>query len=195
MQFGMAGHVMRKTDGRWSNALLNWNEGKTQGHNTTTLYWEHDIEVWIKKIFPDDHSTWQQLAKNADQWTKWRDEYAEDWPSSHSRTTSHNDTTVTRALDGHSDTYHTSHKNTTSRSSQRQVQNKPPYQCPPEQEDDKEPTKIAPIDRVLQRKNYDKDNQKGCPHSRLIPLPGGRRRITIVLNPARQAAQEAEANH
>ena len=169
---------MRKTDGRWSNALLRWNEGKTQGHNTTTLYWEHDIEVWIKKIFPDDHSTWPQLAKNADQWTKWRNEYVEDWPSSQ-----------------HSDTYHTSHKNITSHSSQRQVQNKLPYQCPPEQEDDKEPTKIAPIDRVLQSKHYDKDNQKGCPHSRLIPLPGGRRRITIVLNPSRQAAQEAEANH
>ena len=80
-QFGMAGHVMRKKDGRWSNALLKWNEGKAQGHNTTTLYWEHDIEVWIKQRFPDDHRTWQQFTINAEQWTKLRNEYAEDWPN------------------------------------------------------------------------------------------------------------------
>ena len=80
-QFGMAGHVIRKKDGRWSNALLRWNEGKAQGHNTTTLYWEHDIEVWIKQRFPDDHRTWQQLALNVEQWTKLRNQYAEDWPN------------------------------------------------------------------------------------------------------------------
>ena len=77
----MAGHVMRKIDGRWSNALLKWNEGKAQGHNTATLYWEHDIEVWIKRRFPDDHRTWQQFTINAEQWTKLRNEYAEDWPN------------------------------------------------------------------------------------------------------------------
>ena len=42
-------------------------EGRAQGHNTTTLYWEHDIEVWIKQRFPDDHRTWQQFALNAEQ--------------------------------------------------------------------------------------------------------------------------------
>ena len=80
-QFGMAGHVIRKKDGRWSNALLRWNDGKVQGHNTTTLYWEHDIEVWIKQRFPDDHRTWQQFALNVEQWTKLRNQYAEDWPN------------------------------------------------------------------------------------------------------------------
>ena len=65
-QFGMAGHVIRQTDGRWSNALLNWYDGKPVGKNTTNLYWEHDIEAWIKKRFPGDHSTWQQLAKDPD---------------------------------------------------------------------------------------------------------------------------------
>ena len=77
----MAGHVIRKKDGRWSNALLMWNEGKAQGHNTITLYWEHDIEVWIKRRFPDDHRTWQQFALNVEQWAKLRNQYAEDWPS------------------------------------------------------------------------------------------------------------------
>ena len=80
-QFGMAGHVIRKTDGRWSNALINWYEGKLVCKNTTNQYWEHDIEAWIKKRFPGDHSTWQQLAKDPDKWTKWRDEYAADWPN------------------------------------------------------------------------------------------------------------------
>ena len=54
-QFGMAGHVIRKKDGRWSNALLKWYEGKTPGHNITTLQWEHDIETWLKHKFLDDH--------------------------------------------------------------------------------------------------------------------------------------------
>ena len=170
----MAGHVMRKTDGRWSNALLNWNEGKTQGHNTNTLYWEHDIEVWIQKRFPADHSTWQQLAKHADQLTKWRNEYAEDWPSNQRM-----------------DTYHKLHKNVTSHSSRRQKQNRPSHQNPPEQAE--APVKIVPIDSVLQDKSYDTDKHKGCLHSRLIPMPGKRRRITIVLNFSRQVAYDEEA--
>ena len=77
----MAGHVLRKKDGRWSNALLTWYEGKTQGHSTTTLHWEHDIEVWLKRKFPDDHRTLQQFALNAEEWAKLRNQYAEDWPS------------------------------------------------------------------------------------------------------------------
>ena len=77
----MAGHVVRKKDGRWSNALLMWYDCKTPGRNTTTLHWEHDIEVWLKHKLPDDHRTWQQLALNADEWAKLRSQYAEDWPS------------------------------------------------------------------------------------------------------------------
>ena len=65
----------------WLNALINWYEGKPAGRNTTNQYWEHDIEAWIKQKFPNDHSTWQQLAKDFDKWTKWRDEYAADWPN------------------------------------------------------------------------------------------------------------------
>ena len=48
-QFGMAGHVIRKTDGWWSNALINWYEGKPVGKNTTNQYWEHDIEAWMRQ--------------------------------------------------------------------------------------------------------------------------------------------------
>ena len=77
----MAGHVIRKKDGRWSNALLKWYEGKTLGHNTTTLHWEHDMEAWLKYKLFDDYRTWQQIAINADEWAKVRTQYAEDWPS------------------------------------------------------------------------------------------------------------------
>ena len=56
-QFGMAGHVIRNKDGRWSNAILKLYDGKTTGHNTTTLHWDHDIEAWLKYKFLDDHRT------------------------------------------------------------------------------------------------------------------------------------------
>ena len=88
--FGMAGHVIRKTDGRWSNALINWYVGKPAGRNTTNQYWEHDIEAWIKQKFPFDHSTWQQVAKDPDKLTKWRDEYVTDWPNKSKNTTAAN---------------------------------------------------------------------------------------------------------
>ena len=77
----MAGHVMRKNTGRWSNALLKWYDGKTHGRNTITLHWEHDIEVWLKRKFPGDHRTWQQFALNAEECAKLLNRYAEDWPS------------------------------------------------------------------------------------------------------------------
>ena len=80
-QFGMAGHVIRKTDGRWAKALINWYKGKPKGRNTTSHYWEHDIEAWMRQKFPLDHSTLQQLAKDLEKWTKWRYEYAAHWPS------------------------------------------------------------------------------------------------------------------
>ena len=54
------------------------------------MYWEHDIEVWIKQRFLDDHRTWQQFALNAEQWTNLRNQYADDWPNNQFTNTYHN---------------------------------------------------------------------------------------------------------
>ena len=116
---------------------------------------------------------------------KWRDEYAEDWPSSLSHTT------ATSSLDGHRNTHHKPRKNATNRNSQSQDQRKLPMQGPPEQEDAKEQTKTVNKERPQQSNNDQKENQKGCPQSRLIPLPGGRKRLTILM---KLEVQEIQVN-
>ena len=180
-QFGMAGHVMRKTDGRWSNALLKWDEGKMQGHNTTTLYWEHDIEVWIKRRFPDDHSTWQQLARNAEQWTKLRNEYAEDWPNNHLRP----DTCQKKDQKN----------NATTQSDQTQVQNGQVQNGHSRhntgaQAANKEPDKSKTIASTQLAEGDRTDKQKGVHQTRSISTLAKQRRITILLKSSSSSHEE-----
>ena len=171
-QFGMAGHVIRKTDGRWSNALINWYEGKPVGKNTTNQYWEHDIEAWIKKKFPGDHSTWQQLAKDPDKWTKWRDEYAADWPNKHRGTIVTNTSVNQRSTNQRLDQTTTSRPSTNKGNADTEVQRQ---------------TLTLVMERTEKDNHYQKDDQEDHTEPKTVPVPGGRKRITILMKPRPQS--------
>ena len=121
---------------------------------------------------------WAQLAKNAKQWTKLRNEYAEDWPSNQ-----------------RTDTYHKKNEKVTNHRDQKHDQNGPLPQNPFEVAEDKESIKIVPIDSVQQDKGDDTYTHKGSPHSKFIPLPGKRKRITIMMNSSRPAVQAKDIKH
>ena len=78
-QFGIAGHVMRKQDGRWSKALIQCYEGKITNGNPPTIDCDHDIRNWFHNKFPQDHRTWQETAMNSNEWAVLGPLYAADW--------------------------------------------------------------------------------------------------------------------
>ena len=171
-QFGMAGHVIRKTDGRWAKALINWYMGKPTGRNTTKQYWEHDIEAWIKQKFPLDHSTWQQMAGNSEQWTKWRDEYAAQWPGK--STNSANEATD-------QSTKHRSKleaKKTKEERATKDGLDKVKGNTDTNQQNSEDHRRAPTI--TAQIVHQQKEDQTSIHFSRDIPVPGGkRRRLTI----------------
>ena len=65
-RFRWAGHVMRRSDGRWSQTFMEWSlvGGRRVGRPTTR--WLDDIV----KFFPAGGIPWQILAKN---WQAWAD--------------------------------------------------------------------------------------------------------------------------
>ena len=78
-QFGIAGHVMRKQDGRWSKALIQFEEGKNTTQGRPLINWDHDIRSWFHKRYSNDHRPWQDIAMNPNEWTALRLIYAAEW--------------------------------------------------------------------------------------------------------------------
>ena len=161
--------------------MLNWYEGKPRGHNTTSQYLEHDIEAWIKKRFPGDHSTWQQLAKDPDNWTKWRDEYAADWPSRF------NDTTALRTSDGHRSIHRTPRQiNTKKKGNQNQDQTAALMPSSSVKVDTKVQNQTSKMVSTQQGSQDRKDDQEGHPQPKFVFVPGGRKKLPLLMKPEAQ---------
>ena len=164
----------------WLNALINWYDGKPAGRNTTNQYWEHDIEAWIKQKFPNDHSTWQQLAKDLDKWTKWRDEYATDWPNKSKNTTAAN-TEVNQRITHQAEFETKNQKATKERLDQaKKVPNPSLYN----KNDDigaQKQTLSSALESEGKARHYQKEDQKSHYVSKDVPVLGNRRRFTIFM--------------
>ena len=80
-QFGFAGHTMRRTDGRWTTALITWHDGnQNKVHKPIkSKDWDYDIIKWFKNSFPKDHREWQEIAQNREVWTGLKDRYSVEW--------------------------------------------------------------------------------------------------------------------
>ena len=80
-QVWIAGHVMRKKNGRWSKALIRWYDGTITRGNPPTIDWDHDIRNCFRRKYRDDHRTWQEIAMNQNGWAAPRPMHAADWQS------------------------------------------------------------------------------------------------------------------
>ena len=70
---------MRKSDGRWSKALITFDGGNSKTIGRPLIDWDHDIRNGFKGRYPEDHRTLQEVALNPTEWAGLRPIYAVDW--------------------------------------------------------------------------------------------------------------------
>eukprot|EP00973_Karenia_brevis_P054636 7593975-Karenia_brevis.AAC.1 len=73
--FGLAGHMARRTDGRWAKKAMLWqpiNGSRLQGHPLKR--WLDDVVQFCKKEAPQEN--WIYVAANRDRWSELAKKYA-----------------------------------------------------------------------------------------------------------------------
>ena len=71
-----AGHVARRTDGRWSKTLLDWIPAQgTRRQRRPDLRWEDDMDVFFKRHFQLDKGLWKEFAQDRRSWEEFADDF------------------------------------------------------------------------------------------------------------------------
>ena len=77
LKWTWAGHAARRTDGRWSTALLCWepNEGRRRAGRPIAR-WRDDLDTFTTDLFDVEETQWILLAQEREEWDCYKDEYA-----------------------------------------------------------------------------------------------------------------------
>ena len=72
----MAGHTARRTDNRWSEAVLGWEppySNRRRGHPCKR--WESDLDAFFFHREGPPRWVWQRVAGDREQWHRLEDEF------------------------------------------------------------------------------------------------------------------------
>ena len=77
LKWRWAGHIARRTDNRWSTALLLWEpEGGKRRVGHPKARWRDDMDNFIKQYMDGQTFDWYLIAQDRDSWASLEDEYA-----------------------------------------------------------------------------------------------------------------------
>ena len=77
LKWRWAGHIARRTDNRWSTALLLWEpEGGKRRVGHPKARWRDDMDNFIKQYMVGQTFDWYLIAQDRDSWASLEDEYA-----------------------------------------------------------------------------------------------------------------------
>ena len=71
-----AGHTSRRTDGRWSTALLEWTPDGTRKAGHPVRRWEDEVNQFVTQYLEMEPDSWRAMAEDRDTWRSWAPTYA-----------------------------------------------------------------------------------------------------------------------
>ena len=77
LKWSWAGHIARRTDDRWTHAIMNWRPSQKRPMGRPPERWTNGIKKYIKDIY--GHSNWQQVAMNRTEWKRLGEAYIQQW--------------------------------------------------------------------------------------------------------------------
>ena len=77
LKWSWAGHIARRTDNRWTKAIMEWRPPTTRPVGRPPERWTNGIKKYLK----DKHqiTNWQQAAMNRTEWKKFGEAYIQQW--------------------------------------------------------------------------------------------------------------------
>ena len=63
-----AGHLARRTDGRWSSKLLSWTPGGRRSRGHPCKRWSDDLDEFFHRMDGSPRGYWQLVAQNREPW-------------------------------------------------------------------------------------------------------------------------------
>ena len=76
-QWSFAGHVARRTDGRWSTLVLDWQpHGGARTRGRPFKRWGDSLDLFFQKLFGSPRHFWILFAKDQAAWRRLEDDYA-----------------------------------------------------------------------------------------------------------------------
>ena len=79
-KWSWAGHVARRNDGRWTQAVLDWRPQGQRKQGRPAKRWEDDVQTFCKDVASDmgcnsGEATWRELAQDRDSWKLWGERF------------------------------------------------------------------------------------------------------------------------
>ena len=78
LKWTWAGHVARRTDGRWSTAVLSWEpHGGRRRVGRPVARWRDDLDTYAVEHFNVGENEWILFAADRDSWDNCKDDYSQ----------------------------------------------------------------------------------------------------------------------
>ena len=79
-KWSWAGHVARRNDGRWTQAVLDWRPQGQRKQGRPAKRGEDDLQTFFKDVASDmgcnsGEATWRELAQDRDSWKLWGERF------------------------------------------------------------------------------------------------------------------------
>ena len=77
-KWSWAGHIARRTDGRWTRKMLDYQPEGTRAQRRPVTRWETSLDSFVSRIFGQDSATgsWKELARDSDSWKLMTDDFS-----------------------------------------------------------------------------------------------------------------------
>lgn len=77
LKWSWAGHIARRTDGRWTKTIMNWRPPTTRPRGRPPERWTNGINKYVREIKPG--TNWQQVAMDRSEWKRLGEAYIQQW--------------------------------------------------------------------------------------------------------------------
>ena len=77
-KWSWAGHIARRTDGRWTRKMLDYQPEGTRAQRHLVTRWDTSLDSFVSRIFGQDSATssWKELARDSDSWKPMTDDFS-----------------------------------------------------------------------------------------------------------------------
>ena len=73
----LAGHIARRSDGRWSTKMLDWTpDGERRRHGRPLKRWHEDIMSFFQSIGAEGKDAWRMAAACREEWASYEQEFS-----------------------------------------------------------------------------------------------------------------------
>ena len=77
LKWSYVGHIARRTDYRWTKAIMNWRPPTTRPVSRPPERWTNGIKKYLED--KQQNKNWQQAAMNRSEWKKFGEAYIQQW--------------------------------------------------------------------------------------------------------------------